>query len=326
MRPNCHFQKPLLFHFLIVSLLIFFTNTTFCQNLAPNPKFEDTLSCPPDFQSIADWTSWKNSPDYFHTCANATNPSVGNPVNFAGYHAAPSGNGYIGLANFGNGTFTYREYAGAALTQPMIVGQTYYVSFKASLASTLIGRLATNNLGIRFSTISYTLADPDTINNNPHVFSSAVITDTIGWTIIQGSFIADSAYAFMGIGNYFSDSLTTFIQVGTGPSSYSYYLIDDVCVSTDSSLCMIASGVIELASQHSAVEVYPNPATATVNFSTKHPGVYNLEITDLSGRSVKTTQFAGSVQIDISQFADGMYFYRIWDSENYFTQGRIIKK
>ena len=44
------------------------------------------------------------------------------------------------------------------------------------------------------------------ITNNPPVYSNTVSMDTLNWTRVFGSFVADSAYTHILLGNFFADA------------------------------------------------------------------------------------------------------------------------
>jgi hypothetical protein len=67
---------------------------------------------------------------------------------------------------------------------------------------------ATNNLGIRLTT---TTAFP--IDNFSHMHSLSVLSDDVNWITLTGSIIADSAYAYVGVGNFYTDANTTAVTV-----------------------------------------------------------------------------------------------------------------
>ena len=73
--------------------------------------------------------------------------------------------------------------------------------------------MASNKLGAKFSTVSYSYSNPIQINNFAHVYSDSVIKDTTSWTLIKGEFTADSAYQYISIGNFFDDINTDTITI-----------------------------------------------------------------------------------------------------------------
>ncbi|MCH2224703.1 MAG: hypothetical protein MK066_08050 [Crocinitomicaceae bacterium] len=224
-------------------LLLLVLQQSHAQNLVPNPSFEEYSDCPSNLQQIAyviDWDEYTPSPDYFNSCAGIS--SAGVPSNMFGFQYPATGSGYIGLTTYYEetwGSSNSREFAGAELLNPLEVGATYYVSLKASvsgLSEDIWPNAGSNNIGVWFTSspsLSHT-------HNLSQVYSVDIITDTAGWQVIQGSFVADSNYTHIVLGNFFEDSLTDALllynQSWTNHIA-SYYYIDDVCVSKDQSNC-----------------------------------------------------------------------------------------
>jgi hypothetical protein len=205
------------------------------------------------------WDSWAVTPDYYNACANTTAPNFGIPLNNRGFQNAHTGQAYVGLFTLAAFIPNQREFVGGTLSAPLTIGQQYFVSFWANHADTSLVGLTTDKLGIKFSTVAFNyFATPDTVNNLPHIFSNSIISDTANWVLIQGSFVADSAYTHFGIGNYFDDFQTNQSQIGTGTANYAYYLIDDVCISANSEACTPATGVVK-NTLVAPFRIYPNP-------------------------------------------------------------------
>jgi len=215
-------------------------------NLVPNPSFETFTNCPTTLSMIGNatgWSSYRGSPDYYNACNTSSN-SLGVPNNLAGYQNAQDGEAFAGLVAYSTGGLA-REYMGAQLVQTLSIGQTYFVSFYVSLAefnSLTAQYVPSNKIGVRFSTVPFEGSDPPLpnetpapINNFANVFTNTIISDTLVWTKIQGSFVADSAYKYIAIGNFFDDANTDTIYRPNGV--YSYFFIDNICVSTSSTSC-----------------------------------------------------------------------------------------
>lgn len=62
--------------------------------------------------------------------------------------------------------------------------------------------------------------------------------------------------------------------------------------------------------------VYPNPVSETLNFEGEIPTGSCIKIYDISGKmlSAQTIRFANRMNIDISEYSDGLYLYRIVSS------------
>lgn len=258
---------------LFIVLLLMFSPAK-SQNLVLNPDFEDTIQCPNNLYQIAyasNWSPWRFSPDYYNACAPTTWPNVSVPYNHNGYQAAHSGNAYAGFIGMAPGRIDFREIIGGELSMPLTPGQEYNISFWVSRSSAQGMNYANNNIGIKFTNQIF---NSDTnriaIDNSPHVYSSAVITDTASWIQIAGSFIADSAYSYFGIGCFFTDSLMTIIHLDTTIDLCSNYLLDDVCVSDVPGYCS-ATTSIKNDIRENAITVYPNPFYSGITLSCPQP-------------------------------------------------------
>src|SRR5262249_45922638 len=109
---------------------------------------------------------------------------------------------------------------------------------------------AINNLGVLFSTRPYCVVYDDTflnicvlnddapLTNFAHVYSTQIIDDTVKWKTIEGSFIADSAYEYIIVGNVYDFAHTSYRAFRIDPNHFPYYYVDDVCVSEDSFTCV----------------------------------------------------------------------------------------
>lgn len=229
---------------LINILLPFILFESIAQNLVPNPSFELFNQCPfyeGQIDFVQDWyNSGNGTSDYYNSCDFVG--SAGVPNNWSGYQNAATGEGYCGFAPYFNIVQENREFIGCSLNTPLIIGQTYYVSFKVNLCISpgVFQLYATNNLGMRFSTTPFNPTNPSPIDNFSHINETNIITDTMNWVTIGGSLVADSAYTALSIGSFFNPNVTDTLEVYPNSSNYivSYYLIDDVCVSISASECL----------------------------------------------------------------------------------------
>lgn len=204
------------------------------QNLVTNPSFETYSPCPNGASAVANATGWqtaKNSPEYLNSCSSSIYSDV--PTNYFGFQNASTGNAYMGGLFYGSFLSSYladlREFFTAPLTSPMVVGQTYYVSFKINLCD--FSPYAINRAGVQFGT-TYNSNYP--LNNTADVYTNTVITDKVAWTDVLGTFVPSVAYNRIYVGNFFQDVNCTVQYVGTTTSIgyHSYCFVDDVYVST----------------------------------------------------------------------------------------------
>ena len=289
-------------------------------NLVPNGSFEDTVSCPfgdGDINALDYWFTARGTPDYFHPCANTTSPIVGVPNNIIGHQNPFNGMAYTGLYTYSKITF-YREILGITLQQPTQIGTEYFVSAYVSRGNANFAGgnfdCATNKTGFRFSTIKYESAGSNQfpIDNFAHVSSNDIITDTIDWVLISGSFIADSTYSYLNIGNFFDDSHTGVISC----DGSAYYYIDAVCVSTNPDTCDIPVGTGSLLSKAEAY-VFPNPANYIVSIKNIQGNNYYKIINNTNHIIKQGLINESNNSIDISSLPNGMYFLQLGGNQTF---------
>lgn len=208
-------------------IFIFFT-TQLCnaQNLVYNGSFEEFTQCNTTNYLYNDYVvGWVNpcqinghSSDYY----NISCPPLPN-LSKMPYH----GNALFGLATYSStqtypsGITNFHEFVRGTLVTPLNQGSTYCVSFKVS---PLNASFVSDKIGALFTNVEYNSSHPfEALTNYAHVFSDTVITDT-SWTTVSGSFVADSAYRYIMLGNFFADNLTNHVAGGA------YYWVDDVRV------------------------------------------------------------------------------------------------
>ncbi len=284
-----------------------------------NPSFEDTINCPigaNELNKCTHWSSYKGSPDYMNSCSSYM--SV--PNNWGGYQIAASGNAYCAFATYASTGPNSREFLGSMLSSQLSIGTKYFVSLKVALSVdfSLSTNCATNKIGAMFSTIPYTIFNPAPITNNPQIFSDSIITDTLNWTRIAGSFIADSSYSYIVLGNFFDDNNTDTVKLTSNMFDAAYYYLDDICVSTDSTYTsnyLYSSTVsIKEAMNEFNVFIYPNPATNFINIH--FPDLndsYELKIYNVLGREVLFKPKINTLHtiLDISNIEEGVLFIKI---------------
>jgi hypothetical protein len=224
------------------------------QNLVPNPSFELQDTCPytVGFQEgdrPLHWFSWYNSPEYFNACAGTLqgiDTLVDVPLNGWSFQYPWHGDAYVGVYAYDGVLDEFREYVGAQLVEPLVVGCDYRVRFRTNPAYNGSywlpnGGGACNNIGLLFTTASNAwngVTGPAFgFRNDAHVFSSSVIDDTLEWALVQGVFTADSAYGYVVLGNFFTDALTTGYANAGSWTDISYYLIDSVSVIPVDAIC-----------------------------------------------------------------------------------------
>jgi len=314
------------FFFTILFFCIVLTSTA--QNLVANPSFEDTILCPPSNSTNysylpKNWIININSADYYNVCATSSS-GVSVPNSGFGFQYPATGNAYCGLYGIGRNLAMTdsREYLGCQLISPLIIGQKYYVSFKANLSSMFC---ATNRLGMMFINNNYfgnnvfIQTPPPLINNFAHIYHDSLITDTLGWTVIKGSFIADSTYQYLLIGNFFD--YTNFDSIlYTSNRCLSYYYIDDICVSSDSLTCNPISSIEDKYFKN-AINIYPNPVTDKILINLPHFNKATIKIYSIIGQLIFEDSFIeNNITIDLSLYPSGLYLIQAKQGNKFFNK------
>lgn len=320
---------------IIFGMLTFSSLISFSQNLVPNFSFEQTDTCdiygpcPTGFSMICiaeGWSTAKGSPDYFNACNSDTVSisSVSVPLNFGGYQNAATGNAYAGFfthLGYNPNNYNEREWIKCNLNSPLITGNKYYISFKISLADSV--NCSTNNIGILFSTVPFWHDVSVPLNNFTHSNTQLIIEDTSNWTTIEEEFIADSAYEYMIIGNFYADSLTDSIYYPNRPVSYwvdssqcvAYYYIDDISVVADSTVDLTED---ELKFN---IEILPNPAIEKIFIDFPHNHKANVKIFNLLGTLFFEENFLErNISIDLSFYQNGIYLIQAQQENNFLNK------
>ncbi|MCY7410189.1 MAG: T9SS type A sorting domain-containing protein [Chitinophagales bacterium] len=247
-----------------------------------------------------------------------------------GYQDAASGNSYAGIvnANIYPTPFSDREYIGCLLNESLQIGKKYFIRFKASPAYKIPDPILSvecfsNNIGFRFSNVSFSSTIPPETDNTAHFYYPLVINDTANWTSIVATFTADSAFSYLIIGNFFDNEHTTFICDSTLSYSTSYLYIDDICVSLDSLTCLDLVGVVNLHS-NSSVRIYPNPAKESITITGSK--IQSFILSDLQGNIVyQYFPLAVSTTLIVSGYQRGIYLLKINMNEKSFFQKIILQ-
>jgi hypothetical protein len=305
-------------------LILLFPVFTLAQNLVPNPSYELYNFCPSQLDNLADcavWQNFGNTPDYFNTCGS--NCLQAPDVCF-GYQNPRSGNAYAGFITR-YPLVNYREFLGMQLSNNLVVGNEYYLSFYVSNGGKSGAMLGTNKIGARFSTIPYSINNPPSLTNWAHIYTDSIIIDTLNWVQIKGSFVADSTYQYLVIGNFFDDTNTSYINYGLN-NQQGYYFIDDVCLSTDSTLCYTLSDIKENNNIAFGFMISPNPVNDFIFLKSDFKAPFNVKVYNNLSQIVysKKGNF-GDLVIQTNTWGTGIYYFTLNNLKSSYSSKFIIK-
>jgi hypothetical protein len=282
-----------------------------CQvNLVPNPSFELSVACPTasGLLSVANWSSFRGSPDYFNSCSSVA--ACGTPSNQFGFQVPATGVAYCGFLNIWP-ILINREYLAAKLTQTLSIGTRYYLSMKVSLAERWLTTptpmfIPSNKCGMKFTTNQYSVQDPLIPTNQATMYSAAIISDTTGWTTLRGTFVSDSAYQYVVIGNFFYNAQTDTISRPLGFDSY--FFVDDVVVSTDSTV--LFSGVSEIKNIKHISLIY---SENRIKVEVLESATNEVCIIDLNGNLMYRRKFQHNLEVSTSDLVSGIYVILVYE-------------
>jgi hypothetical protein len=213
----------------------------------------------------------------------------------------------------------YREYLQSALTEPLIPGEPYLVSFNAVLSPS--SGIKVNGLG---AFLSVGLMVEDTygpFDAEPQVITYEMV-EKGAWTNICGIVVPDAPWDHIAIGSFFADR-EAFTHVGnTATTAYHFY--DDVVVarindpSCITSIGDVPSDEAGWSEQSDDLRVYPNPANELLNI-VADPSLFGqrvvIEVFDATGSRVHAEQvsyFNALQALDLPQdWKEGLYLVMV---------------
>jgi hypothetical protein len=309
---------------LITLFICFQTLVVFSQNLVPNGSFEDFSSCPAFLDNIEDCNDWMNfsgTCDYYNACAE--NGSMDVPNNPLDTQEALDGNAYAGFAAIQTTTTDYREFLTCSIGNGLEIGTTYFFSMHVSRAEGW-GFLAVKNIGMNLTTSAFSEEVPFPITNDAKVVSTNMLDNGQLWMQVKGSFVADSAYQYLMIGNFFNDANTEYIPMAEVAFG-AYYYVDEVRLSTDSAYAHEALFIPE-EKQPFEISFYPNPVDEQLIIDSK--GIIDFVLYDSSGRSIKFDRvrpYEQKLILYLSNLSNGFYNLTLFYENGNVTSIKILK-
>ena len=269
---------------LYILLFLFTVNVSFAQrllttNFVINPSFESYTQCPYAMAQIAFAFPWSDclgglgSSDYYNICS--TSPYLSIPYSYQHPH---TGIGMTGICLYGLWIEdNYREYLMGELSNSLKKNKRYCGELYTSLSNYCKG--AVENIGIFFS-IDTVLKSSNLYALHPQIENhKGIISDTINWVKVNGSFIANGGEKYITIGNFKDNLHTNYIDL-VGLMS-PYYFIDDVSVcecsfdinlGQDTSLCEGESLILNPNLPNATYTWQDSSHAAT--YEVKQPGTY----------------------------------------------------
>ncbi|MEO8066525.1 MAG: hypothetical protein ABI599_02405, partial [Flavobacteriales bacterium] len=283
--------------------------------------FEDYTSCPDYWDqlggNVAGWNTCANSPDFFHTCRDSSDFGV--PLNWRGYQEASHGQGYGGVISYQWNASHYREFICTELSQPMLPGAPMDLSMKVAMGGAgsywlFSPKWTTRGIGMLLTTEPFEWSTGSLYPNNAQLFMDAVFTDTSNWVVLSTTYVPDSVYRYITLGNFFDDSLSLPVLMDTvfGNQNIAYVYIDEVCIAPVGMGCDFASGIEPAA--FGEWQVYsPFSESIQITFTRTLERGVELFLHDIDGRlAAQRWVDAGTTNLvwPVHQLASGLYVLR----------------
>lgn len=318
----------------ITALLL---SSAWAQNLVPNGSFEQYTVCPDYFGQAAFCTGWINlytqSADYFNACH--TSNVVGVPLNQFGFQWPADGVGYMGMGTYAFGQPEYREMVGIQLSQPLQVGVPVCLSFRTAVGGfgTSVGNSAgytCKGIGMKFFTEFPTEQYIYDYPNSAAIHLNEVPTDTAIWYLVEGTYVADSAYQFVVVGNFFADSLnqpTIQDQIGINATDVSYAFVDDVRVSFSLNYCTLVLSTEAMGRPQPTIYPTPTIDALSIHLPGAGNGAASYALRDMSGRSIQQgllPQCADNPTLVVSSLPAGVYWLHLSTTQGTWSPVRVV--
>ena len=186
-----------------------FCNSLIESSLIPNPSFEEMSCCPNANEMLNCAESWiqasEATSDYVHICegylGNTSIPAVA-PLPF------PDGEGGVGFRD--GQSFAgpnYKEYVGACLTEPMVIGVTYRLDFFVGFQNNVVGSTSfdmaffgsTDCNALPFGGDVFDIGCPTNVSGYVEL-TQQTVSGNNDWVNVVVEFEADQAYEVIVLG------------------------------------------------------------------------------------------------------------------------------
>lgn len=307
-------------HYLI---FCFLPSLLYSQNLITNSGFESYTQLPTNTGQYYRCIGWGNcsgqgSPDYFHINGSGM---VKLPNTFVSWVSPQEGSAVMGFSIYSQNAPNYREYLTTMLTNPLLIGQNYQLSFYITNGTSPVnyGGAAADHFSIALSTSPLIQSDGyhAITTVTPQYVYNGFLYNT-DWQLINYSFVADQAYQYLTFGSFVNDNVQQIQQVTPVGYPNAYYFIDNINLNVPLS--------VEEQEAMAAIKVYQNNIDEILTIETNNTSSLELMLYDLNGRLLIQKIFSTSTIINTSLLSKGIYIYNIKDSEGKRNQGKILIK
>lgn len=268
----------------------------------------------------------RTSPDLYSRYNEKSGGREQIPVNHLGIQPSNTGDCYGGIVNYtsmdsfiswGVGAVApYMEYVQLKLKTRLTEGNEYKFKCKVSHAENTF--YSCYDLGALFtSTMMTDISNDSFIDVTPQiVFDLESSWNQEDWIELEGSFLANGGENFITFGNFkHSDEsrytiIDTSIGKDDGIQTISYYYIDDFSLRSNNT-----------------IDTYYDSEMRTFYISLRDDVVTKkITLYSIEGKLLLSESFTKEIELQLVDFASGLYIYVIESSEGVIKKGKIIRK
>lgn len=209
-------------------IILFATQLLSAQNMVFNGDFEQYSSLPDSLSQWRKCVGWTNAggaatTDYYHTMGKGEAKLPESHLAKVSPYSHNAIMGFYTWTKYGD----YREYLQTKLNTPLRIGKKYRLTFWLTNGnSNWSNAYSSNHIAACLSTKPLVQSGITYMNVKPQLEIQGQVWDTV-WTQVTLEFLADSAYQYLTIGNFYNDSLTTGV-LHRDRNVGAYYFIDQV--------------------------------------------------------------------------------------------------
>ena len=308
---------------LSLCILLLILRNAFCQNLVPNGDFETYSQLPQGAGYYYYANGWDNcggfgSPDYFHINGNG---AAQLPNAFPATVMPHTGSAIMGFGLYDIGYPDFREYLSRQLLLPLVIGQSYQLSFYVTNGTPPInyGGSGIDHFSVAFSTTPLVQSSPLIINFTPQYIYSGFLYNN-NWQQVTFNFTADSAYQYITFGS-FVDDLTQQLQPYDSALSFSeaYYFLDDINLE-------ITTGITYYNNNENRISVSPTLFSEKLYIKSDASASYEVILYSVSLEKLVHAKFNSSITMNTAQLAKGIYFYEVRNNSGVIKKGKVVKE
>ncbi len=225
------------------------------QNYVINPSLERYDTCPVYNDNIRDANNWScidttgmyintsdGEPEYCNVCDTSSLSIIRIP-SLSVHNYPRTGKGMALVLMFSDSSLIpslyQRDYLQGRLYKPLTAGINYSVTFYALLDKCPNTKYAVNRIGAYLDNGEIdTTIYPGLLQTEytPQILDTNIISDSVNWTKIEGSFTANGTEKFITIGGFYGITQTKHTVCHPSGAGGAYYLVDDISVIESSHL------------------------------------------------------------------------------------------